>query len=264
VLIGTWLELRHLMPILCYHSIHDRWEWQFAVTPRLFAQHCTWLARTGRVLDLQDALQYLPASGGLRRDIIGISFDDGFDDFYHYAFPILIQHRLTATVFLVAGALDGESRAVEWVDDPPPFELNALTLDQVLEMQDAGIRFGSHSYKHNDLTLLTDDECERDLRTSRELLEDSLHGPVTLLAYPRGRYNERVRRAAQRAGFTHGFRTARRRAATDHYAVPRTVLYAGDGVGRLRLKSSSLYEQGHLGLIRSARRRIKQAKSFRG
>src|SRR2546423_1141649 len=95
--------------------------------------------------------------------------------------------------------------AVDWVDTPPPHPLRTLTVEQVREMQEDGIAFGSHSYAHHDLTAMEEAECARDLRASRELLEDLLKAPVRHLAYPRGRHDERVRRAALRAGFTHAY-----------------------------------------------------------
>ena len=45
----------------------------------------------------------------------------------------------------------------------------------------------------------------RDLKESRELLGDVLGRRVDLLAYPRGKHDEHVRAAAEKAGFSHAF-----------------------------------------------------------
>jgi peptidoglycan/xylan/chitin deacetylase (PgdA/CDA1 family) len=105
-------------------------------------------------------------------------------------------------------------------------------------MQEAGIRFGCHSYAHRDLTALSEEECERDLRASRELLEDILGRPVTLLAYPFGRQDEGVRRAAERAGFTHAFAMSRGNGRVGNLNIPRMGIYAGNGVPTLWAKAS--------------------------
>lgn len=229
------------MSILCYHSIEPGWDSPLAIDPRAFDRQCAWLARRRRVLDLAEAVEALDSSGRLPANRSAVTFDDGFAALYEHALPLLIRYRLPATVFLVAETLTSEGRAVDWVDDPPAAPLRTLTLDQVLEMQEAGIRFESHSYSHHDLTGLDDQECERDLRASRELLESLLGRPVTFLAYPRGRHNARVRRAAERAGFTCAFTLPETSEAYGPYSVPRVGVYPGNGVAALALKSSRWY-----------------------
>ena len=68
---------------------------------------------------------------------------------------------------------------------------------QEVEVEPGPERAGSLA--HRDLTMLSDEECHRDLRESRELLEDLLGEPVPFLAYPGGRNDARVQRAAARA-----------------------------------------------------------------
>ena len=112
---------------------------------------------------------------------------------------MLTRERLPATVFLVAQTLTEEGQPVDWVDTPGTEPLSTLTRDQVLEMQDAGVDFQSHSWAHHVLTQLSEHECRKDLRDSREFLAEVLGRPVTLLAYPRGRHSPHVRRAAAAA-----------------------------------------------------------------
>jgi peptidoglycan/xylan/chitin deacetylase (PgdA/CDA1 family) len=108
-------------------------------------------------------------------------------------------------------------------------------------MQSAGVSFQSHSLVHLDLTRLSYDECVRDLRSSRELLESVLGAPVQLLAYPRGRHNPDVRAAAEAAGYTHAFTLPERREPSGPYAIPRVGVYHRNTVGRLRLKCAPGY-----------------------
>jgi peptidoglycan/xylan/chitin deacetylase (PgdA/CDA1 family) len=183
----------------------------------------------------------LAISSKLPRGWVALTFDDGFRSVFQHAFPLLTRYRLPATMFLVAQTLTPEGRPVDWVDDVPAGRVATLTLDEVREMQHAGIRFGSHSYAHRDLTILSDEECQRDLRGSRELLEDLLETRITLLAYPRGLHSERVRRAAERAGFTHAFTLPERRESIGPHAVPRVGVYPGNGTTALRAKASPWY-----------------------
>ncbi len=229
------------MSILCYHSIQPGWDSPLAIEPEAFDRHCAWLARHRAVLDLSRAVELLDSSGRLPANRSAVTFDDGFAALYDHALPLLARYRLPATVFLVAETLSAEGRAVDWVDNPPAHPLETLTLDQVLEMQEAGVRFESHSYSHHDLTGLDDRECERDLRASRELLETLLGRPVPFLAYPRGHHNERVRRAAERAGFTRAFTLPETTEPFGPYSVPRVGVYPGNGPAALKIKSSRWY-----------------------
>jgi peptidoglycan/xylan/chitin deacetylase (PgdA/CDA1 family) len=58
---------------------------------------------------------------------------------------------------------------------------------------------------HADLTTLSDFELDRELAMSKSTLEDRLGKPVTLFAFPYGRFSRRVWEAALKAGYTHLF-----------------------------------------------------------
>ena len=229
------------MTILCYHSVEPHWESPMAVEPEVFAGHAAWLRQHRRVLELPDALSRLDATGRLPRGTAALTFDDGFAALHEHVLPVLLRERLPATVFLVAETLSPGGRPVDWVDTPGTEPLRTLTLDQVLEMQDAGVAFQSHSWAHLDLTALSEEACERDLRDSRELLSELLGRPVTLLAYPRGRHNEKVRRAAERAGYTAAFTLPERPERPGPYAVPRVGIHRGNGPWVLRVKAARPY-----------------------
>ncbi len=229
------------MTVLCYHSVQSGWDSPLAVEPDDFAWQAAWLQRRRTVLPLRDALSRLDRTGRLPRGEAALTFDDGFADLHTHALPLLKRHRLPATVFLVAQTLTSGGQAVDWVDTAGSQQLRTLTLDQVLEMQDAGVEFESHSWAHRDLTGLSTEECVRDLRESRELLTDLLGRPVTLLCYPRGLHNRQVREAAEKAGYTHAFALPERAEQPDRYAVPRVGIYRGNSPLTVRIKAARPY-----------------------
>ena len=229
------------MTILCYHSVESGWESPLAVEPAAFVRQASWLRRNRRVVPLSEALPRLDARGRLPRGQAALTFDDGFAALHTNVLPVLREGKLPATVFLVAETLTPAGRPVDWVDTPGSQPLVTLTLDQVLEMQDAGVDFQSHSWAHHDLTQLSEAECVRDLSESRELLSELLGRPVRLLAYPRGRHSPPVRRAAARAGYTHAFALPERAEQVDEYAVPRIGIYQGNGLLTMRVKATRTY-----------------------
>jgi peptidoglycan/xylan/chitin deacetylase (PgdA/CDA1 family) len=229
------------MTVLCYHSVEPDWESPLAVEPAAFVRQAAWLRRNRRVMPLEEALPRLDARGRLPRGAAALTFDDGFAALHSNVLPVLTEEKLPATVFLVAQTLTPAGRPVDWVDTPGTRPLVTLTLDQVLEMQQAGVDFQSHSWAHHDLTQLTEAECVRDLRESRELLTELLSRPVRLLAYPRGRHAPHVRRAAAAAGYTHAFALPERAERVDAYAVPRIGIYRGNGQLAVRVKATRTY-----------------------
>ena len=229
------------MSVLCYHAVEDGWVSPMAVPPADFSEQCAWLARRRRVLPLAEAVGRLNRKGRLPRGTCALTFDDGFASMYDQAWPVLARHELPWTVFLVAETLTERGRPVDWVDTPPPYPMTTLTRDQVLEMHAAGVDFQSHSWAHRDLSTLGDAECERDLRESRELLEDLLGTTVPFLCYPRGRHTERVRAAAMRAGYTHAFALPERSEPAGPYAIPRVGIHYGNTMRVVRVKDDPAY-----------------------
>jgi peptidoglycan/xylan/chitin deacetylase (PgdA/CDA1 family) len=237
------------MTILCYHAVDPGWRSVLSIPPQDFGAQLRWLLAHRRVLDLTEAVQRLDPHGGLPRGGVALTFDDGFRSVYEHAFPLLRTAKQPATVFIVTDTLTPAGRHADWVDDPPNRPLPTLSAEEIREMLEAGLRFGSHSASHRDLTQLSDAECLRDLRDSRETLEEVLGCPVHLLAYPRGWHDERVRRLTQRAGFSHAFSLPERSERAGPLAVPRVGVYRGNGVRALALKTSQWYLRARTGRV---------------
>ncbi len=229
------------MTILCYHTVDPAWESPLAMRPGEFARHAAWLARRRTVMPLGEAVARLDRRGRLPRRTAALTFDDGFTGVLEHALPEVQRHGLPMTVFLVAQTLTEEGLDAWWVRTPPPWPLSTLTVDEVLHLHDLGVDLQSHSWAHLDLPELDEDACERDLRRSREFLEDLLHAPVPLLAYPRGLHDEGVRRAARRAGYSHGFALPEGPERVHEFAVPRVGIHRGNSTRTLAIKAQRPY-----------------------
>jgi len=248
------------MTILCYHSVDPAWDSPLAMRPDEFAAHCDWLARKRTVVPLAYGMQRIDASGRLPRGMAVLTFDDGFTGVLEHALPAIKRYRMPVTVFLVAQTLTQDNPPVDWVRTPPAWPLTTLTVEQVLELQDEGVDFQSHSWAHRDLPELSYVDCVEDLRHSRELLEDLLGSRVPYLAYPRGRHDADVRRAAEDAGYKCAFTLPETRESLGPYAIPRVGIHRGNSVSVLAAKSARSYltiRNGHAGMaLRTARQRI--------
>jgi peptidoglycan/xylan/chitin deacetylase (PgdA/CDA1 family) len=209
--------------------------------PAEFAAHAAWLAEHRTVVPLGEAVPHLDRKGRLPRRMAALTFDDGFSGVLEHALPEVRRQGLPMTVFLVAQTLTDEGLDAWWVRTPPPWPLTTLTVDEVLHLRDLGVDLQSHSWAHQDLPELDEDACEKDLRRSREFLEDLLHAPVPYLAYPRGLHDAGVRRAACRAGYSHAFALPEGPEQVDEYAVPRVGIHRGNGTRTLAVKAQRRY-----------------------
>jgi peptidoglycan/xylan/chitin deacetylase (PgdA/CDA1 family) len=193
--------------ILCYHSIHPSLTFASA-TPDQFSEHLAWLGEHADVVPLAEIRS--PQAAGRPR--VAITFDDGYEDNFTHAFPLLQEARMPATFFVTAGLVAGDEAVVrrfaETLRRCSRDELRPLTWTQLREMLTAGAEIGSHTYSHPNLARLLPGEILPELRRSKELLEDTLGVPMRAFAYPFGKPRRHVTPAAVEAAATAGYEQA--------------------------------------------------------
>jgi peptidoglycan/xylan/chitin deacetylase (PgdA/CDA1 family) len=127
-----------------------------------------------------------------------ITFDDGFESFYSYAFPVFEDYKMKVTVFPIAGYIGKMSC---WDILPPQPHMNQA---QIREISDHGHEIGSHTLTHANLTFLSDADIARELADSKRILEDITGKQVTSLSFPYGSWNKRVWEKAKEIGYQRG------------------------------------------------------------
>jgi peptidoglycan/xylan/chitin deacetylase (PgdA/CDA1 family) len=239
--------------VLCYHAVADDWPDALAVTPAAFERQLqAVLARGYRPVGAAEAVA---GSGKL----VHVTFDDAFRS-VSAAVPVLLRLGVPATVFACPGFADGDCTFAvpELADRQLPQhagQLATMGWDELRGLVDAGIEVGSHTVTHPHLPALDQDELERELRESRERLEDELSTRCRFLAYPFGDEDERVRATARASGYAAAFALPGTQAGTDLYAVPRVGIWREDGGFRVRVKTSALGRRWLLDPLSNARER---------
>ena len=193
--------------MLCYHSV-DPSPSYLSLTPRLFDEHLAWLQEQCQVVAL-DKLVARPSDAG--GPYVAITFDDGYSDNRAHAMPLLEARGMTATFFVTAGFLACDDHVMAHLSKvwrTPRQGLRPLSWNELSELRGAGMTIGSHTWSHRNLARLSTGEAERDLRRSREVLEERLGEPVRRIAYPWGKLGRHVTdetfTAARRAGYDLG------------------------------------------------------------
>jgi peptidoglycan/xylan/chitin deacetylase (PgdA/CDA1 family) len=95
--------------IIMYHRIgFNKYEWSQPVLDlAAFDRQLAYLKKYFTVLPLQEL-----ADRNKERELpvraIAVTVDDGYKDFYQYAYPLLSKYNLPATIFLTAGHINGD------------------------------------------------------------------------------------------------------------------------------------------------------------
>ncbi len=111
----------------------------------------------------------------------------------------------------------------------PPAAYAPMSWDQVRELQNAGVAFGSHTVNHTILTSCEAEVARREIHDSREILTERLDRPVTSFVYPNGDFDPEVRAMVEAAGYTSALATYAGywSPSGDRLAVPRLPAPAG-------------------------------------
>ncbi|OWQ84449.1 hypothetical protein CDN99_24480 [Roseateles aquatilis] len=184
------------VPILCYHRIGTTGG-KMAVSPANFAAQMEWLVRNDyRVLRLSQLTGYLEGREPLPPKSVVVTFDDGYESVYRFAYPVLRKLGLPATMFVYTDFV-GAGDAVSWA--------------QLAEMQGSGLMdVQSHSKSHRNLIERAAGENDERYRRNldqetagpRDQLEQKLGGQVRHYAYPYGDANEQVLDTLTRQKYT--------------------------------------------------------------
>ncbi|MGP4053812.1 polysaccharide deacetylase family protein [Mycobacterium sp. 4D054] len=228
---STSRELNTFPLVWMYHSVapYDEDPYQVTMTPQRFERQMRWLRRRGlRGVSMRELLE--ARAEGRARGLVGLTFDDGYQDFIPNALPVLQRHGYTATLFILAGRLGGQN---EWSRPGPNKAL--LTADEVKQIAEAGMEIGSHGLKHISLVKTDDEMLRSEVVQSREILQELLSGDVPGFCYPYGYLDARVVEAARAAGYDYACAV---QAGTEisRHAIPRTSVLAKDTSWRLEAK----------------------------
>ena len=147
------------LTILMYHMISDpvtKADERFACPPRLFKAHMKRLRALNYDFVSVDFAAEVLNGRSITKNSLAITFDDGYEDNYLNALPILEDQRIPATFFLVTGAMAGKNF---WMSQPGFSERKMMNWVQAKEIAERGHSVGSHTVTHPRLTTLEKKRC---------------------------------------------------------------------------------------------------------
>jgi peptidoglycan/xylan/chitin deacetylase (PgdA/CDA1 family) len=196
---------------------------------RRFKAQMAWFHRFGyRVIGLEEAYEVLYGGKALAGNAVVLTFDDGYQNFWDFAFPVLKHYSFPATVFLVADMLGGKTlwQAAEKRETP------LMDLATIKKLRKEGILFGSHTLTHPRLSQIDRERMRREVHVSRQRLEALLEEEIEFFCYPYGDFDEDVVAAVREAGYKAALSC--NRASTygneDPFKLPRKAISYGDSL----------------------------------
>ena len=259
-------RLQYRGVVLCYHNVVSQLESPAAalglhMPVARFERQVRWLAKHFSIIRLDEFVDGA-SHGRSLRGVAAITFDDGYAGVFEHAWPLLSDLGIPATVFLVAEAHGDARKQGFWWDDADvlreytpaneqrwlttlkgdraaivapgagrlaPAWCRPATWGTIVAAAIAGLDIGAHSATHRALPTLADDELDRELVASRDLIRQHTGIVPATFAYPYGVWDDRIRNAVRSAGYRAAFTLAadRRTQPNDPWALPRLSIPAG-------------------------------------
>ncbi len=137
------------------------------------------------------------------RRIVGLCFDDGTDDVFDTAWPLLKARCMSATVFVTTSLIGSTAPPKPW--DTVEADVRGMNESQLRELDQNGVEIACHGHNHYPLTRIDDGAVHRELAESKGILEGIIGHPVKSLSYPHGAHDDRVRTIAAAEGYRFGW-----------------------------------------------------------
>ena len=95
-----------------------------------------------------------------------------------------------------------------------------LTWEQIREMRQHGIEFGSHTLSHPHMAFLPLEQAYQEMAESKQILEQRLGEPIHHFAFPAGSYTNELIEMARQVGYTSLFVRSRSQHINTHETDP--------------------------------------------
>lgn len=170
------------VPVILYHHIQPmaeaktKGQQDWTIDSEIFDSQMAYLSTKGyNTISAGQLANALITKSGIPTKPIVITVDDGYSDFYTYAYPILQKYNLVASLAIPAGRV-GDSKHMNW--------------DQLNQMVGSGkIFIYSHTFTHANLTKVSNEKAQYEVLMAKRQLQQFLGKTSNVFFYPYGAVN---------------------------------------------------------------------------
>ena len=188
-----------LLSLMYHHCNSD----EFSNSKKILEEHLKFISENYKTVSCGDKFSIF------KTDLL-LVFDDGFFDFYYYVYPLLKKYNLKAVLSVPTKyilddiSMESEKRLSikhhDMIYNPDAIKYAPFcTWKEIKEMSDSRyVEIASHSINHHNLTKISLDEVERELKLSKKIIEKQIDKEIFTFTYPYGAYNEKVREVVKK------------------------------------------------------------------
>ena len=192
---------KRLIPILMYHSIESMPKStvmrSLHVPPKRFGVQMWLLNMLGyKGLSMRELTPYL--KGEKIGKVVGITFDDGYQNNLINAAPILNKYNFSATCYLVSQRI-GTSNS--WDLKKGITQSPLMTESEIQEWLNLGLDIGAHTQTHPILDDLSGQQFKEEIFNCKADLEQMFKVSIKDFCYPFGLFNEKLIDTVEEAGY---------------------------------------------------------------
>jgi peptidoglycan/xylan/chitin deacetylase (PgdA/CDA1 family) len=233
------------IPILVYHQIAEAPAKgspfrSLYVSPASFARQMAWLKRLGYAgMSMGGLRPYL--NGQKTGKVVGITFDDGYQNNLIHALPTLVKCGFTSTCYAVSERLGATN---SWDASIGIAQTPLMSGEELKQWIAGGQEIGSHTMTHANLLEADDAAAWLEVEQGRQMLRDVTGHAIDDFCYPYGLYRPSHVELARHAGFATATTTRRGRchAGDGLLELPRVPVMRSTTLPIFWLKVATGYE----------------------
>ena len=233
------------IPILMYHQIDEPPPKGtpmrgLVVSPGSFERQMWLIKAMGyRGVSMRELEPYI--NGEKQGNVVGITFDDGYENNHTHALKTLMKYKFTATCYVISNMLGKQNSWDLEIGVPQKKLMDSSLINNWIH---CGMDIGSHSQNHLNLLSLSTEESLREIHESKIHLENEFKYEVRHFCYPYGKFNSNHEKQVKNAGYITATTTERGRANTtdDLYILPRVLMSKSTTMLHTVLKLATRYE----------------------
>ena len=223
------------IPILMYHSIindHNK-----SVSINSFEKQMLFMKKMG-----YQTINFNELNNSNNNKKFIITFDDGYENVFLNAFPILKKLGFKATCFIVTNKIGLYN---EWdVNKVSYKKMKLMNFDQINEWLLSGFDVGSHSMDHLDLTKINNENKFQQIVDSKNFFKEIFNVEIKSFSYPYGSYDDELCNLVKKY-YNFAVTTRRSRFTINKFnneLLPRVPINKNDNLFKFFLKIKTPYE----------------------
>jgi peptidoglycan/xylan/chitin deacetylase (PgdA/CDA1 family) len=187
----------HAAVILQYHHVSETLPAVTSVSANTFTKHLSYLKEHNfNVIALNELISAIQQGKTLPEKTVAITFDDGYNNNYEQAAPILEKFGYPYTIFVNPTLIDeGKGYVMGW--------------DKLKELASKGALIANHTAQHDYLHIKLKDESDaqwqarikQDILHSQQRIKEEIGHDYKYLAYPYGEFNNKLQTLVEELGF---------------------------------------------------------------